>query len=72
MIDEMTYNNMPKPVIFPNSFVYVVYILVCRLYNFHRKKMRKDKNFKNIIKLSCFRHQMRMVETLVKMAVKQT
>ena len=24
MIDEMTYNNMPKPVIFPNTFMYVV------------------------------------------------
>jgi hypothetical protein len=71
MIDEMTYNNMPKPVIFPNTFMYMVYILVCCLYNFYRK-LRKDKNFKNIIKLSCFRHQMRMVETVVKMAVEQT
>lgn len=37
MIDEMTYDNMPKPVIFPNSFMYAVYILVCYLYDFYKK-----------------------------------
>lgn len=47
------------------------FIYLCVIFMIFIKKFEKDKNFKNI-ELSCFRHQMRMVEILVKMAVEQT